>query len=96
MELPGSFSGKLSSPRPHLGPEPRNLKSLAILKTLTAAVFMLPENSTIGSSAARASNLLFAVLKGRFAILDISLATSLSKPTFVFKPVPTAVPPCAR
>ena len=32
MELPGSFSGKESSPRPHLGPEPRNRMSLAILK----------------------------------------------------------------
>ena len=30
MLLPGSFSGSLSSPSPHLGPEPRNRMSLAI------------------------------------------------------------------
>lgn len=29
MELPGSFSGSDNSPRPHLGPLPRNLMSFA-------------------------------------------------------------------
>ena len=32
MLLPGSFSGRLSSPSPHRGPLPRNLMSLAICR----------------------------------------------------------------
>ena len=93
IELPGSFSGRLSSPRPHLGPEPRNLISLAILKRLEAAVFNEPENSIIGSFAANASNLLGAVLKFIFVILEISSATRFEKFFEAFIPVPTAVPP---
>lgn len=31
MDEPGSFSGKLSSPNPLLGPDPKNLISFAIL-----------------------------------------------------------------
>jgi hypothetical protein len=31
IDEPGSFSGRLSSPSPLLGPEPKNLISLAIL-----------------------------------------------------------------
>ena len=30
LDVPGSFSGRLISPRPHRGPDPRNLMSLAI------------------------------------------------------------------
>jgi len=30
IELPGSFSGRDNSPKPHLGPLPRNLMSFAI------------------------------------------------------------------
>jgi hypothetical protein len=50
---------------------------------------------TIASCAASASNLFGAVTKGRPVIAAISAATRLSKPTLVFSPVPTAVPPCA-
>jgi hypothetical protein len=43
IEDPGSFSGSESSPRPHLGPEPRNLISLAIFIIETASVFKAPD-----------------------------------------------------
>jgi hypothetical protein len=59
-------------------------------------VFIVPEKFTIGSWEAKAANLFFVGLKGSLVILLISLTTFLSKPFFVFKPVPTAVPPCAR
>lgn len=65
MLLPGSFSGKISSPRPLLGPEPKNLISFAIFIKLHAITFSDPETSTIESCAANASNLLGAVMKGR-------------------------------
>ena len=96
MELPGSFSGSISSPRPHLGPDPNNRISFAILKRLTATVFKVPENSTRASWAARASNLFGAVINGKSVILEIFFATDLSHPCFVFSPVPTAVPPWAN
>lgn len=54
--LPGSFSGKLNSPRPHLGPEPRYLMSLAIFMSEQAMTFSAPWASTSASCAARASN----------------------------------------
>lgn len=46
MDEPGSFSGKESSPNPDLGPDPKNLKSFAILNNPVAKVFKDPENST--------------------------------------------------
>lgn len=63
--LPGSFSGKISSPRPERGPEPRNRISFAIFIRLQAVVFMAPLSSTKASWAARASNLFGAVTKGK-------------------------------
>lgn len=63
--LPGSFSGRLSSPSPQRGPEARKRMSLAIFIRLTATVFKAPDTSTMASWAARASNLLGADLKGR-------------------------------
>jgi hypothetical protein len=65
MLLPGSFSGKLNSPSPHLGPEARNLMSLAIFMKLQAMVLSAPETSTMASWQARASNLLGAVSNGK-------------------------------
>jgi len=62
MEDPGSFSGKDNSPNPDLGPEPKNLISLAILCKAPAKVFKDPENSTKASLAYKASNLLGAVV----------------------------------
>ncbi len=61
---PGSFYGKINSPNPLLGPLPKNLISLAILKRLTAIVFNVPWNSTIASLVAKDSNLFGAVTKG--------------------------------
>ena len=63
MLLPGSFSGKESSPNPQRGPEPRNLISLAIFIKLQATTLSVPWSSTIASCAARASNLLGALKK---------------------------------
>ena len=63
MEDPGSFSGKINSPYPALGPEPRNLISFAIFIRQTAVVFIVPEKFTIASCAAKAANLFFAGLK---------------------------------
>lgn len=62
MEDPGSFSGNDNSPNPDLGPEPKNLISLAILCKAIAKVFKDPENSTKASLAYKASNLLGAVV----------------------------------
>jgi hypothetical protein len=42
IDEPGSFSGREISPRPHLGPDPRNLISLAIFIKDTAKVFKAP------------------------------------------------------
>ena len=72
MLEPGSFSGKVSSPNPLLGPLPKNLISLAIFIKLTATVLSEPWNSTIASLVARHSNLLGAVMKG----YPVSLLTS--------------------
>ena len=96
MDDPGSFDGKISSPYPALGPEPKNLISFAIFIRQTAVVLSVPEKFTISSCAASDANLFDAVLKGIFVILLISLTIFLSKFFLVFKPVPTAVPPCAK
>ena len=93
IEEPGSFAGKMSSPYPALGPDPKNLISLAIFIKHTAVVFIVPEKFTIASCAANAANLFGAGLKGSLVIFFNSATIFLSKPFFVFKPVPTAVPP---
>lgn len=86
IELPGSFSGRLSSPSPHRGPDPRYRMSLAIFMKEQARTLRAPEASTIASCAARASNLLGAVRKGRPVILEISSATLTSNPARVLSP----------
>ena len=57
IELPGSFSGSLSSPRPQRGPEPSRRMSLAILMQAVAMTLSAPDSSTIASWAASAANL---------------------------------------
>jgi hypothetical protein len=42
IELPGSFSGMLSSPSPERGPEASQRMSLAIFISATASVFSAP------------------------------------------------------
>ena len=44
----------------------------------------------------KAANLFVAGLKGSLVILLISFIIFLSKFFLVFRPVPTAVPPCAK
>ena len=95
IEEPGSFSGRISSPSPERGPEPRKRMSLAILKSEAATVLSAPDISTIASLAASASNLFGAVTKGRPVISAILAATASAKPLRVLSPVPTAVPPWA-
>ncbi len=95
IEEPGSFSGRESSPRPERGPDPRKRMSLAILNSATAAELMAPWANTMASCAARASNLLGAVMKGSRVMWAMRWATPSAKPTGAFSPVPTAVPPCA-
>lgn len=56
MLLPGSFSGKLSSPNPQRGPEPRYRMSLAIFMSEQAMTLRAPWASTRASWVARASN----------------------------------------
>ena len=72
IDDPASFSGSLSSEYPALGPDPRNLISLAIFIKQTETVFKVPEKLTIASWAARAANLFFAGLKGSLVIFLIS------------------------
>jgi len=43
IELPGSFSGNEISPSPQRGPDPRNLKSLAIFIKDTAITLSAPD-----------------------------------------------------
>ena len=45
IELPGSFSGSLSSPSPQRGPEPSRRMSLAIFVIDTAIVLRTPDSS---------------------------------------------------
>ena len=64
IELPGSFSGIVISPRPERGPEASQRTSLAILVSATASVFIAPCSSTSGSCPASAANLLGALRNG--------------------------------
>jgi len=66
------------------------------LNNETATVLSAPLASTIASCAASASNLLGAVTKGSPVSSATAAANFSAKPFLVFRPVPTAVPPCAR
>mmetsp|Transcript_22140 Transcript_22140/g.47589 ORF Transcript_22140/g.47589 Transcript_22140/m.47589 type:complete len:209 (-) Transcript_22140:546-1172(-) len=96
MELPGSFGGRLSSPRPHRGPDPRSRTSLAILFSPAASVLNAPDTSIKESWAASASNKFGAEVNGRPVWFAIFCAMAAAYPSVVFRPVPTAVPPKAR
>jgi hypothetical protein len=56
MLLPGSFSGRDSSPNPQRGPDPRYRISLAIFISEHATTFRAPWASNNASWVARASN----------------------------------------
>ncbi len=96
MDDPGSFSGRIISPMPHRGPEPRRRMSLAIFIIDVAMVFKTPDTSTIASCAAKASNLFSAVTNGRPVTFATFFAKASAKPFLELMPVPTAVPPCAN
>lgn len=64
MDDPGSFSGSMSSPRPHLGPDASKRMSLTTFMRDTAIVLSAPDTSTMASWQANASNLLGAVSNG--------------------------------
>ena len=49
IDEPGSFSGKINSPYPALGPDPRNLMSFEIFINATAQAFKEPEKFTTAS-----------------------------------------------
>ena len=56
IELPGSFSGSCSSPRPERGPEPSQRRSSAILIEARGQGLMAPWAKTSASCAAKAAN----------------------------------------
>ena len=64
IELPGSFSGMLISPRPARGPEASQRTSLAIFISEQASVLSAPWANTSASWPANASNLFGALTKG--------------------------------
>ena len=66
---------------PDLGPLANHLISFAILKREPASPFRADDSDTIESWPPKASNLFFAVIKGKLVISAISLATSSAKPS---------------
>jgi hypothetical protein len=95
IELPGSFAGSDSSPRPERGPDARKRISLAILLSATASVLSAPEKDTSPSFAASCSKVLGAGSKAKPVISLIARAISAAQPSGALSPVPTAVPPIA-
>mmetsp|Transcript_10137 Transcript_10137/g.25382 ORF Transcript_10137/g.25382 Transcript_10137/m.25382 type:complete len:346 (+) Transcript_10137:114-1151(+) len=93
---PGSFSGRASSPRPQRGPDPSQRRSLASFMKEQASVFSAPCANTSASWEASASNLLGAEWNASPDKALILAATSSANLGCVLRPVPTAVPPCAR
>src|SRR3954451_24938565 len=77
IDEPGSFSGRINSPKPERGPEPSSLMSLAILNRPVATEVSAPCANTIASCEASASNLLGADTNGICVIVAILRATSL-------------------
>ncbi len=61
----------------------------------TAAVFIAPERLTTASLPPSAANLLGAVRKGSPVSVAISAAAASAYSGWLFRPVPTAVPPSA-
>ena len=95
IDEPGSFAGRMSSPSPERGPDPRKRMSLAILNRSAASALRLPWKSVSAAWEASAANLLGAVLNGRPVASATRAANPVAKPAGAFRPVPTAVPPWA-
>ena len=64
MDEPGSFSGRVSSPKPQRGPEASQRMSLAIFISEAASVLSAPEAKTISSCAESEANLFGCERKG--------------------------------
>src|SRR5579862_8660999 len=64
IEEPGSFAGKINSPKPQRGPDPSQRISFAIFIKAQAKVFNAPLANTNASCAANAANLLGALTNG--------------------------------
>ena len=75
IDEPGSFSGMISSPIPHLGPDASSLTSFAIFNRSAASAFIAPWTNTISSLLVRAWNLFSAVTNLCPDFLEISSAT---------------------
>ena len=92
IDEPGSFSGRMNSPKPERGPSRAGGCRWRSCQR-TASTLSAPLASTIASCAASASNLFGAVTNGRPVICATSSATRSAKPGCALRPVPTAVPP---
>ena len=79
MEEPGSFSGRMSSPRPQRGPEASQRMSLAIFMSEAASVLSAPLAKTSSSWAESAANLLGCERKGRLVSSAIFLAARIGE-----------------
>jgi len=66
IELPGSFSGMISSPMPQRGPLASQRTSFAIFVRLHASVLSAPWSATSASCDASAWNLFGALTNGLF------------------------------
>ena len=95
IELPGSFSGMSSSPRPLRGPEAYQRTSLAIFMRASARTRNEPETWTRASWALRAAKRLSACLNSMPVSSEIFRAVSAPNLGWALRPVPTAVPPMA-
>jgi hypothetical protein len=78
IEDPGSFSGNESSPSPHLGPDPRNLMSLAIFINEVASVFKDPLTWIRASFEASSSNLLSPLLNS-YPVYSVKFSATFSE-----------------
>ena len=95
IELPGSFSGMMSSPMPLRGPEAYQRTSLAIFMRASARTRRAPETWTRASWAPRAAKRLSAWVNSMPVSSEIFLAHRAPKSGWALRPVPTAVPPMA-
>ena len=79
IDEPGSFSGRISSPRPARGPDASQRMSLAIFISDTASVLSAPLANTSASWAASAANLFGADTNGRPVSSAISAAAPVGE-----------------
>ena len=95
IEEPGSFSGRISSPKPARGPQAARRMSSAIFISETASARRAPDSRTSASCAPCAAKRFGAGTNGRPVRRAISAIAASAKPGGALTPVPTAVPPSA-